>query len=80
MDVLKWPAASPDCNPIENLWGTIILKFYPKCKQYETVQQINAAVHGAWESIINGELNVLCNTMNRGCIAAIHYNGKATKY
>lgn len=35
VEVLDWPAISPDLNPIENLWGVLSRKVYRNGRQYK---------------------------------------------
>lgn len=54
--VLKWPAKSPDLNPIENLWGYLTLKVYDGKKQYYSIEELEKAILKEWENI---DLNML---------------------
>ena len=42
--ILEWPACSPDCNPIENLWGIIVRRVYEGKKCYQTVEELEKAI------------------------------------
>ncbi|KAG6615753.1 putative retroelement [Phytophthora cinnamomi] len=53
MDVkrMEWPARSPDCNPIENIWGKMASRVYAHGRQYNSVAELEKAILLAWESI-----------------------------
>lgn len=80
IEVMNWPACSPDLNPIENLWAILTLKVYPNSKQYSNVSQLKQAVFDAWESITDEDRKCLNQSMNNRCLATIQARGKATKY
>ena len=51
LKVLKWPAHSPDLNPIENVWGLLAGEIYSKGKQYFSVQELKDALNKAWKKL-----------------------------
>ena len=51
MKVLKWPAHSPDLNPIENMWGLLAGEVYSNGKQYFSVQELKDALNKAWKKL-----------------------------
>ena len=42
--ILEWPACSPDCNPIENLWGIIVRRAHEGGKCYQTVEELDKSI------------------------------------
>lgn len=46
VQVMDWPARSPDLNPIENLWAIMARNVYRNGRQYDSVVSLTAALHG----------------------------------
>lgn len=44
IDVLNWPARSPDLNIIENLWGHLARKVYANGRQYNNLIDLKSAI------------------------------------
>ena len=80
VDVIEWPACSPDMNPIENLWGVLTYRVYGKNKQYESVNDLKMAIINAWESLKKEELQKLVDSMPDRVFQLIQSKGGATKY
>ena len=83
IQVLDWPALSPDLNPMENIWGWVVRKLYANGKQYNNVEELWKAIQDAFYEIQAKELykveNLIDSMSNRlcDCIAA---QGGMTKY
>jgi len=63
IQVMKWPACSPDVNPIENMWGIIVRSVYKDNRQYQTVTELKCAILDAWHSISQETIDNLINSM-----------------
>lgn len=78
IDVMPWPAQSPDLNPIENLWGDI--KRYVSKKSPTSKPQLWKVVQEAWGQIPLKRCQDLVDSMPRRCEAVIANKGFTTKY
>ena len=58
---MKWPAQSPDLNPIENLWDQ--LKTMVKEQNYTNVTELWSAVKAAWQGFPLDKLIISINSM-----------------
>ena len=50
-NLLEWPTKSPDLNSIENVWGYLTKVVYQNGKQYQSAQNIRAAILCAWQGM-----------------------------
>jgi transposase len=80
IEVLDWPAKSPDLNPIENLWGVLVREVYKDCRQYDSVAELEKAVKLAWSRIPVQLMKKLVYSMPQRINEVIKNHGKPTSY
>ena len=80
IDVLEWPAVSPDLNPIENLWGILARQVYRGGRQFKNSLELKNRIRGAWQEISIETLQNLINSMPKRMFDVVLNKGKQTKY
>ena len=80
IQVMEWPACSPDLNPIENLWGILSRKVYENCKQFEYTLDMKTHTREAWNEISIENIQNLVTSMSNCIFKVIKNSGSNTKY
>ncbi|GMF43390.1 unnamed protein product [Phytophthora fragariaefolia] len=80
IDVLDWPALSPDLNPIENVWGILARAVYRGGKQYMTVDELKSAILREWENLGLSRLQDLVKSVPHRVVDVSEDKGKKTKH
>jgi transposase len=80
IEVLDWPALSPDLNPIENVWGIMTQHVYAGGRQYYSVEQLKKAILKAWDAITPETLEALTLSMRKRCVQLISKRGAYISY
>ena len=70
---MKWPANSPDLNPIENLWSVVSYKVYKTQKVYFSKQSL-------WDEIPTSLTRKLVKSMKDRLKAVLLGNGNITSF
>ena len=78
INVLQWPAMSPDLNPIEHLWDRLDRDV--RHQQPRTIPQLENALVNAWNGLNHMDVRRLCLSMRRRCTAVIKTGGGHTRY
>ena len=87
INTIKWPAYSPDLNPIEHLWWALkrrMFKHYPQYNNYSKVAEewegFCEALKKCWRSIPGKLIKRLILSMPRRLNAVQKARGWQTKY
>ena len=80
IQVLEWPANSPDLNPIENLWGVLTRAVYANERQFATKKELEDEILKQWDLIREDTLISLVKSLPNRIIDVISRKGSNTEY
>jgi transposase len=80
VDVLQWPAISPDLSPIEHVWDEMKRRLRRFPNQPLALQQLNQRLVHIWNNIPQAFVDNVVGSMRRRCEACIAANGGHTRY
>ena len=80
VNVLPWPAYSPDMSPIEHLWDQLGRRIRNLNPRPLTRPQLIAALHAEWANIPQDSIRRLIRSMRRRCRACVAQHGGHTAY
>ncbi|KAG6583105.1 Transposase [Phytophthora cinnamomi] len=80
VDVMDWPAQSPDLNPIENMWGVLTRAVYAHGRQFQTREDLIETIKASWAAIGQDLITKLVESKPKRCIATLELHGAKTKY
>lgn len=78
VEVMSWPAQSPDLNPIEHLWNDVKKAVHDGSPQ--NLQEVWELAQSAWKAIPIERCQKLIDSMPHRCAAVIKNIGGNTKY
>lgn len=78
IELLKWPAQSPDLNPIEHLWG--LLKRRVRRHTISNKEDLKRCLRLEWSSITTEDCDKLVRSIPKRISAVIKAKGGPTKY
>ncbi|XP_062599508.1 uncharacterized protein LOC134261040 [Saccostrea cucullata] len=80
VDVLPWPAVSPDLLPIEHVWDEMERRLSRLPNQPMTLADLGQALTNIWNNIPQAYLNTLVASMRRRYQACVNANSGHTRY
>lgn len=80
INIMSWPALSPDLNPIENLWSVLARMVYQGGKQYSSVKELEHAIVQCWNNIPMTMCQNLITSMKNRCVLVLKAKGNKIKY
>ena len=79
VNVLPWPAVSPDLNPIEHIWDELGRRVRAN-HQINNVNDLIQALQVEWQALPNALIRRYINSMRNRILECIRKNGGHTRY
>ena len=80
VQVMDWPARSPDLNPIEHIWDLLDRRLRNARNPPQTVAALRQEVVRQWNLLAQNEIRRYIGSMRRRCEAVIEAEGGHTRY
>lgn len=77
---LRWPARSPDLNPIENVWSLLKRAVRRSLRPGDDISRLEVLLRQEWERLNQAIINRLIESMSSRVRQVIQCSGKMTKY
>ena len=77
IQLLEWPAYSPDLNPIENVWANT--KYKLGGNVYKKIQSLKSDIEEYWISCVTHLSSIVSDSMRKRIDAWILNKGKKTR-
>ncbi|GFV31398.1 transposable element Tcb1 transposase [Trichonephila clavipes] len=80
IELLPWPARSPDISPMENMWSMVAQRLIQFTPPAATPDQLWQRVEAAWSAVPPKHIQSLFESMPRRVAAVISNNGGYLRY
>ncbi|GFV04016.1 transposable element Tcb1 transposase [Trichonephila clavipes] len=80
IELLPWPACSPDLSPIESMWSMFAQRLTQIMPPAATPDQLWQGVKAAWSAVTQEHIQSLFESMPRRVAAVISNNGGYSGY
>jgi transposase len=80
IELLPWPAMSPDMNPIEHLWDYLGRKVNARTPKCQNIQELRTALVQEWQQYPQHRLRRLIHGMRRRVQELYRKRGAYTRY
>lgn len=80
INVMEWPARSPDLNPIEHLWDILGRRLRDQPNPPNNLQEVGFRLVQIWNDLDQNDIRSLILSMGRRCQSTILSRGGNTRY
>ena len=78
--MMRWPARSPDHNPIEHLWDELDRRVRQRQPAPQNLRQLEQALQNEWQTIPQTHVRALIASMPRRIAAVLQAHGGQNRY
>jgi len=71
INLLPWAANSPDCNPIENLWGILVRRVFEGNVSFNSIAALKRKILKTWDEITVEEVQRLVKSFPKRLAAVV---------
>jgi transposase len=79
INIMKWPARSPDLNPVENVFGLMSNIVYKRRKKYHTIDSLWEGIDNAFKSLKIETIKKLYDGMKKRLLMVVEKHGDIIK-
>lgn len=80
IEVIPWPARSPDLNIIENVWGQLARAVYKDCRQFQNIEELKKVIEEEWNKLPQEYIANMFHSLPNRMIAVLEKDGGFTGY
>ena len=80
VNIMEFPARSPDLNPIEHVWDELGRRLKGRQRQPRSVPELAQALQEEWNNIPMRRIRAVCQSMRSRLRACENANGGHTRY
>ena len=80
VNVMDWPAVSPDMNPNEHMWDELGRRVRERPNPPQNLRKLGLALQQEWQNILRRTVRRLTRSMRQRLRAVIDNNGGHTRY
>ena len=77
---MKWPACSPEVNPIEHIWAWIEVYLHKKKGHITNYSDLEREIRDLWDEVDCAMLEKLFQSMSRKIVSVIDARGGFIRY
>ena len=77
---MKWPAQSPDLNPIENVWGSMKSRLRKRSLYPTSPMHLFSILNDMWNNLPDEYFKNLVESIYKRAKMVLHGKGRSTKY
>ena len=80
VEIMEWPACSPDLSPIENIYGVLVRQVCANNRHFDTTDELKGAIIAEWNLLELPFLEKFVISMKKRLFEVAKANGASIGY